>query len=323
MQKSTFKESMLKNLLTMQAFGILLFIIILWLFMSLTVPPFLSHYNISDIFLNAAVISLVAYGMTFVFLVGGIDLSVGSTMGVSGATAAYFLIFQNTSSAVAIIIAAIVGIFIGFINGLFITKMRLPDLIVTLAMMGIGRGIVYLMTGTRAFRGFQEHAEFLFIGQGEVFEIPTPIYISIGMLMICIFLLRFTAFGRNLFAIGSNKEAAKVVGINVDRNMLVVYMISGFFAAIAGVVLTARLTTAFAELGDGYELQAIAAAVLGGTSLRGGKAAMYGTFLGTFLISLTLNVLVLREVDPFWFMVVLGLFIIFATSIDAIFGEKD
>jgi len=306
---------MIKKYFMKPAVGIFIFILIIWIYMSITIPIFLTTGNILNIFLSAAILGIVSFGMTFILLIGGIDFSVGSIMGISGALVGYLMVLQNVNPLIAILGALGVGLLIGFINGLLISKLGYPDLLVTLAMMMGVRSFVYLIGGVR---GFEKSSKYIFIGQGKIFGIPIIFLIGMGIFVISLFILKFTVFGRKLFAIGDNREASRVVGIDVNTNRVITYIISGFLAGLAGVLLVARLGTTFVTLGDGYELQAITAVIIGGTSLYGGRASLFGTLMGIWLIASIQNVLILQEIDTFWFKVVLGFFILIAVTIDSL-----
>lgn len=277
---------------------------------------FLTFDNLFNVIRQVSIIAIIASGMTFVILTGGIDLSVGSIVAISGVLSAYTLI--NTNSVIlAIIVALMVGGICGAFNGLIITKGNLPPFIATLAVMTFVRGFVLVFTNgspiTARVKGFN------FIGKGYLFGIPFPIIILIIVYAIGFFILKYTAFGRSVFSIGGNREATRLSGINVKKAETLVYTISGLLAGLTGLILTARLGSAQPTAGDGYELDAIAAVILGGTSLSGGQGAIIPTVFGALILGVLDNILVLVNVNPFASDIVKGLVILLAVLADSKF----
>jgi ribose transport system permease protein len=263
---------------------------------------------------QAVFTAIVAFAMTFVISMGGIDLSVGSTVGISSMlVAALILKGVNVYLAIAMVLA--VGAFIGVFNGLIITKLGIPYFIATLGTMSILRGIIYVYTKGIPLYGLRLPA-FRFIGQGYVGVVPVPIIITLIMLAISYYLFYKTRFGRYTVSIGSNEEAARLVGIPVDRIKNLVFLLSGVFCALAGVILASRSEAAIPEAGSAYEMDAIAATVIGGTSMSGGKGNMVGTAFGAVLMATIRNGLSLLNVNTFWHQVVIGTFILIAVAFD-------
>jgi len=293
--------------------GLVLFSIII----SFLSDRFMTSSNIFNVLRQTSVNAVIAVGMTFVILTGGIDLSVGSTFAFSGAVAAY-LVGSGSNPFIALIAALLVGTIIGMTTGFIISKGRLQPFIVTLAMMTIFRGATLVFTdGKPISAGYELNAEkFSAIGNGYSFGIPNPILIMVVVLGTGYFILKHTTIGRYVYAIGGNEEATKLSGVNIHRVKLFVYGISGMLAALAGVIITARLSSAQPTAGTGYELDAIAAVVLGGTSLAGGIGSVFGTIVGALIIGILNNALNLLNVSPYYQLLAKGLVILIAVLLD-------
>ncbi len=293
--------------------GLVIFSIII----SMMNDRFMTSSNILNILRQTSINSIIAAGMTFVIITGGIDLSVGSTLALSGAVAA-FLISTGTPPAFALIAALLVGASIGFLNGIAITKGKLQPFIVTLATMTVFRGATMVFTdGKPISAGYEKGAEFLStLGNGYVMGIPIPIIIMIVVFLIGYYVLTQTTFGRYVYSLGGNEEATKLSGVNTDRMKVIVYSISGFLAALAGIIITARLSSAQPTAGSGYELDAIAAVVLGGTSLAGGVGSILGTVTGALIIGVLNNALNLMNVSSYYQLLAKGVVILIAVLLD-------
>ncbi|MDQ0150401.1 ABC transporter permease [Eubacterium multiforme] len=288
-------------------------LVLLCIIITFVTPSFLTLANISNVFTQVSVNAIIAIGMTFVILTGGIDLSVGSTLAISGALGAS--IIKSTGNIfLAIIVASIVGIAIGLVNGILIAKGKLQAFIVTLATMTIFRGATLVFTNGTPISKLPE--KFLEIGNGKLGFIPVPVIITIIIAIISIYALSQTRFGRYLYALGGNEESAKLSGINTDKIKVMTYVISGFVASIAGVIITSRIGSASPNAGTGFELDAIAAVVIGGTSLSGGEGKISGTIVGALIIGVLNNGLNLMNVSPFYQSIVKGLVILIAVLLD-------
>ena len=267
-------------------------------------------------FVNSTQVStnaIIAVGMTFVILTGGIDLSVGSTVAISGAFAAS--IIKSTNNVfLAIIVAGIVGIVIGLINGLLISKGKLQAFIATLATMTIFRGVTLVFTNGTPISKLSE--SFVNIGNGKLGFIPIPVVITVIVFIIAVYVLTETRFGRYLYAFGGNEDSARLSGINTNKIKTLVYVISGFASSIAGVIIASRIGSASPNAGTGFELDAIAAVVIGGTSLAGGEGRITGTLIGALIIGVLNNGLNLMNVSPFYQSIVKGLVILIAVLLD-------
>ena len=280
-------------------------------------PSFLSTKNIFNILRQTSVNGIIATGMTFVILTGGIDLSVGSILAISGAVCAS-LLASGQNIIIVVLAALIIGAMVGFLNGFIITKGKLQPFIATLATMTILRGLTLVYTdGKPITLGSGDLAiKFGQIGGGKIFGIPTPALIMILVFAICAFVLKNTQMGRYTYALGSNEEATKLSWLNTDKIKIAVYTISGILASVAGIIITSRLFSAQPTAGDGYELDAIAAVVLGGTSLTGGKGKITGTIIGALIIGVLSNALNILDVSSYYQMMVKGAVILVAVLLD-------
>lgn len=276
-------------------------------------PAFMTLSNITNVFTQVSTNAIIAVGMTFVILTGGIDLSVGSTVAISGAFAAS--IIKSTNNVfLAIIVAGIVGIVIGLINGLLISKGKLQAFIATLATMTIFRGVTLVFTNGTPISKLSE--SFVNIGNGKLGFIPIPVAITVIVFIIAVYVLTETRFGRYLYALGGNEDSARLSGINTNKIKTLVYVISGFASSIAGVIIASRIGSASPNAGTGFELDAIAAVVIGGTSLAGGEGRITGTLIGALIIGVLNNGLNLMNVSPFYQSIVKGLVILIAVLLD-------
>jgi ribose transport system permease protein len=266
----------------------------------------------------------IAVGMTLIILTAGIDLSVGSVLALCGAIAAGLLkngisipslnLYIGFTIVGAILAGLIVGGFLGFFNGFVITKFKVPAFVATLAMLTIARGLTMLYTN--GFPISSLGSSFTYIGAGWFLGLPVPVWIAAVIVVAAIVVTKKLKLGRYIFAIGGNENASKLSGININRVKIIVYTIAGALAALGGIIVTARLDSAQPNAGGSYELDAIAAVVIGGTSLSGGRGSIWGTVLGAIIIGVLNNGLVLLDVSPFWQQVVKGAVILLAVIID-------
>lgn len=304
------ENNLKKNLMKYKSlFGLLVLCIIV----SILSPRFLSIANIKNVLTQVSVNTIIAIGMTFVILTGGIDLSVGSSLAISGAVAA--TIVKVTGNVfLAIVSALLIGIIVGVINGIFISKGKIQAFIVTLATMTIFRGVTQVYTNGTPVSGLGK--SFGAIGNKTFLEIPIPVVITLIVFLISYYVLNQTRYGRYLYAVGGNEDSARLSGINTDKVKTIVYIISGITAALSGIIVTSRIGSASATAGAGYELDAIAAVVLGGTSLAGGEGSIAGTIIGALIIGVLNNGLNLMNVSPYYQLIVKGLVILLAVMID-------
>ncbi|MDI9606901.1 MAG: ABC transporter permease [Atribacterota bacterium] len=294
--------------------GILLAFIVVCILFGILTPVFFNPLNILNVIRQVSIIGVIAVGMTFVILLGGIDLSVGSVVAFTGIIAAGFQVKWGGSLFLSIVIPLLIGGGIGFLNGFISTKGGLHPFIVTLGTMSIFRGATLLVAKGRPISGMSR--SFRFIGAGMIGPIPFPVILFLGSVIIAAIILRRTVFGRYIYAIGGNEEAALLSGIRVDRYKISAFTILGFLSALSGLILTSRLNSGELVAGEGYELDVIASVVIGGTSMMGGEGGVYGTLIGALLIGVISNGLNLLGVQPYWQMIVRGSIIILAVLMD-------
>ncbi|MBI0060245.1 sugar ABC transporter permease [Gilliamella apis] len=311
MNNSNFKESFFK--VFRQYGGIVIGLIALFILFSFMNSNFLTSTNIMNIVLQVSIIAITAFGMTYVLLLGDIDLSVGSTIALTGTLAALALLW-GLPFYLAISIALLLSIVVGFINGSLTALAGIPSFIVTVATMGIFRGIAYIITDGKPEMIMDD--VFLELGNGDIFSIPNPIWVLLILLLVNHFILSKTTFGRKIYITGGNKEAAVYSGINVKKLKIQVFMITALMAGISGLLLASRLYSGQPSTAQGYELDAIASAVLGGTSLNGGHGTIIGTMIGALIIGVINNGMNLMNIPYFYQLVVKGLVILLAVYID-------
>ncbi|GMK42892.1 ribose ABC transporter permease RbsC [Paenibacillus glycanilyticus] len=298
-----------------QKLGPLLGLILLIAIVSIMNPSFLEPLNILNLLRQVSINALIAFGMTFVILTGGIDLSVGSILALSSAFVANMML-AGFDPIIAILLGCIVGGVMGMVNGLMITKGKMAPFIATLATMTIFRGLTLVYTNGNPITGLGDSMAFQLFGRGYMFGIPVPAITMIITFAALWIILQKTAFGRKTYAIGGNEKASIVSGIKVTRVKIMIYSLAGMLSALAGAILTSRLNSAQPTAGTSYELDAIAAVVLGGTSLSGGRGRIVGTLIGALIIGTLNNGLNLLGVSSFYQMVVKGIVILIAVLID-------
>jgi ribose transport system permease protein len=300
------------------AFGAL---IVLFAIFSLASPNFLQFDNVIGILLATSVNGVLALGVTFVIITGGIDLSVGTVMTLSAVMAGVFMTNWHLPMLVGILAGLATGGLAGVVNGLVVAKLRVPSFIATLGMLNIAKGLALVISGLKPIY-FNDTPEFNRLAMGSVFsalvDIPNAILVLFGAAIVAGVILSRTVLGRYAFALGSNEEATRLSGVNVTRWKVAIYALTGVFSGLAGVLIGARLNSAQPALGQGYELDAIAAAVIGGTSLSGGEGSMLGTVIGAFIISTLTNGLRILSVPQEWQTVVTGAIVIVAVYLDIV-----
>lgn len=310
-QQSEAKAALLRAL--KQYGGILLSLVMLCVVFSFLNPRFMSVVNFMNILQQVAVVAIAAFGMTWVILLGEIDLSVGSIIAVAGMVGAQCFAF-GLGFAPAIVLTLLAGALMGMLNGVLAAKLLLPSFIVTVATMGIYRGMVSLPTNGAP--AMIENPTWTAIGTESLLGLPIIIWVVAILFLVNHILLSKTSFGRRAYLTGGNREAAVYSGIKVDRLKITIFMISGVMAAISGVLLSSRLFSAQTNAGMSYELDAIAAAVLGGTSLAGGVGTMVGTLIGALIIGVMNNGMNMLSVPYFYQLIVKGLVILIAVWLD-------
>ncbi len=308
-------------------FGALIVLAVICVIFAVLEPAFISQRNIFNVLRQVSIYGVLAVGMTFVILTGGIDLSIGSMLAFAGLVAASvekggrgLLTVGAAGEAAgygvpAAIAAALgVGLLGGLLQGLGVSKMKVPPFVVTLGGMSVFRGLTLLWSGGQPISAFRD--QYKVIGQGFVGPVPIPVIIFALFAIVGVIVLRMTRYGRHIYAVGGNQEAARLSGLNTTALLTSVYVISGFCCGAAGFILSSRLNSAEQVAGIGYELTVIAAVVIGGTSLFGGEGSVLGTVIGVLLIGVLSNGLTLLNVNPYFQQIVVGLIIVFAVYID-------
>ncbi|AZO09772.1 MULTISPECIES: ABC transporter permease [unclassified Mesorhizobium] len=324
---SASRGSLLLTLMKLRTFIALIAVLV---FFSIAAPNFLSAANLILMAKHVALNAFLAMGMTFVIITGGIDLSVGSIVGLCGMVAGYlvlngidlqigYTVYFNVVEIALITLA--VGILIGAVNGLLITRLNVAPFIATLGTLYVARGLALLSSDGRTFPNLVGKPElgttgFGYLGAGRLLGLPVSIWILLVVALGAAYLARYTPLGRHIFAVGGNERAARISGVRVNMVKMFVYMFSGFCAAIVGLIISSELMASHPATGESFELNAIAAAVLGGTSMSGGRGTIGGTIVGAFVIGILSDGLVMMGVSSFWQMVIKGLVIIVAVVVD-------
>ncbi|MEX9974568.1 ABC transporter permease [Providencia rettgeri] len=290
-------------------------LILLFVCMSIFNEHFLTVNNLSTIARQVSINAIIAIGMTFAILTGGIDLSVGAVMALSGTLMAGLMKYYGMDPYAAIALGLLSGVAFGFINGILAAYGKMPPIIVTLGAMIIAKGLALIYTGGYPVSGLPQ--EFAFWGREELMGIQVPILLMLGLYLIFYVVLNHVSFGRYIYAIGGNEEAARLSGIRVERYKMLVYVISGFTAAFAGLIFTSRVMSGQPNAGVGFELDAIAAVVLGGASIAGGRGMIIGTLIGAMILGVLNNGLNLLGISPYVQYIVKGLIIWGATLISS------
>jgi ribose/xylose/arabinose/galactoside ABC-type transport system permease subunit len=289
-------------------------LVLLWVALTIASPHFLTFDNAVNVLLNAAPLALIAGGMTLALIAAEIDLSVGSVVALIGSLAALLSVNFGVPWPLVVLAALAAGGLVGLINGWFTTRLGMPSFVATLAMLGIARGVALLITQGQPIYGLPDQIAWL--GQGEIWIVPVPIIIAAVILAAMHFALSRTRFGLNVYAVGGNPEAARLSGVGISGVKMGVLVLSSVLASVGGLILAARLNAGSGTVGADLLLDAIAAVVIGGTSLLGGVGRITGTVLGVLLIASIRNGLVLLNVSAFWQQVAIGALILLAVSVD-------
>ncbi len=318
---------LLQSLVRSKEFAILLALLIMMLVITAVTRRFIEGMNIYQVSRQVAFVAIVALGELFVILTGGIDLSVGSVMGWAALAAAWAMTGQDTTGnslvtmwsphfhpLLAVLFGLLIGLVMGVVNGSLIAYVRIPPFIVTLGMLSFASGNVLGFTKGWPITGIP--ASYLWVAQGSFLGAPIPVWVAAIMAIGAHVVLTYTAFGRRTYAIGGNEQATFLSGIDVDRIKFVLYVISAAFASVSGIMLVSRYASSQPDIGKGWELDAIAAAVIGGTSLAGGSGSVLGVIIGACIMAVLRNGLVLMKVDPYWHISIIGVVIVLAAVLD-------
>jgi len=295
-------------------YGILLILILLFIVFSIASPAFLQPTNLLNISRQIATLGIASVGMTFVILTAGIDLSVGSNIALVSIVSAMSMANWGWGTVPAVILGIAVAALVGVFNGICVTRFRIPPLITTLAMMTSIRGLVYIISGGLPIFGFPE--SFNFIGRGVVLGVPFPVYVMVIVFVVGWVVMNKTRYGKYLYAIGGNSEAARLSGINVRKNVFLTYVYSGMLAGIGGIVLLSRANSGQPTAATAFEMDVITAVVIGGISISGGEGRYTGVIFGVLIIGILRNGLVLMNVDAFYQQFISGLVLLLAVGID-------
>ena len=303
--------------------AVLVLVALLIMFSVLT-PSFLTANNLSILAKHVAISALLAVGMTFVVLAGGIDLSVGSVAGLSGMVAGGLLTIgfygHPSGAAVAVLVALLVSCLVGLLNGMMVTRFGVAPFIATLGTLYIARGAALLLSHGATFPNLAgnsgQNTGFISIGQSFLFGVPTPVWMMAAIAAIAAVVARRTPFGRHVYAVGGNERAARLSGIRVEQVRILTYVFSSICAGLVGLVIASQLESAHPATGESFELNAIAAVVLGGTSLMGGRGSIGGSLIGAFVIGVLADGLVMMGVSEFWQIVIKGVVIVLAVTVD-------
>jgi ribose transport system permease protein len=302
-------------LLKVPEFLIFLVVVLLLVIGAIVNPRFLGIENVKIMTRDTAILAIAAIGVGFTIITAGIDLSIGSIVGLGGVLTAYFTVRAGLPIWLGIILTLLVGIVIGSIHGLFVTKLRMHGFLITLVTLGVARGSILVLTNGFPITGVPDSLAFL--GQGNVGGlIPVPVIICLIVAGLALYLLRLTYIGRQIYAVGGNKEATRLSGVNVDARIILCYVLSVVCASLVGIIQAGRLSLGHPGAGEGFELLAITACILGGLSLMGGQGSVVGILVGSLMIGVLQNEMVMLNINPFWHKIVIGLVLLVAITFD-------
>lgn len=323
---STGKTIVWRKYLQMRELNVLSALIVIVILMSMLSPYFLTQDNIFNILRGMSIIGIMAIGQTMVIVTGGIDLSVGSILAVSSMLTARIITVHDENAFLALLAGLSFGLLLGTISGLIITKFKINPFITTLGMLSIGRGLTYLLAtgvkGTVASNIPMKNESIVFLGNGYLGKVPFSVVILLLLVVMATIFLKRTVLGRYIYAVGSNERSARLSGVPVDKVRIFVYGISGFFCALAGIIVTGRLSTAATNIGIGNELDVIAAVVIGGASLQGGEGTVTGAVIGATIMAIVRNAFVLLHIPNHFQTITIGIVIILAVGVDQILKRR-
>lgn len=305
----------LKGIITAPEFLNIVVVIILLIIGAVVNPRFIGIENLKILTRDTAILAIVAIGVGFTIITAGIDLSLGSIIGLGGVLTAYFIVRMGLPLGVGIILTFGVAIAIGTFHGLYVTKLRMHGFLITLVTLGVARGGILVLTNGFPITGVPD--SFAYLGQGFVFGIvPVPVAICVVVALLAHYLLRYTYIGRQIYAVGGNMEATRLSGVNVDARVILCYVISVVCASLVGIIQAGRLSLGHPGAGEGFELLAITACILGGLSLMGGQGTILGVLVGSLLIGVLQNEMVMLNINPFWHRIVIGIVLLLAITFD-------
>ncbi|OFY68049.1 MAG: hypothetical protein A2Y71_01965 [Bacteroidetes bacterium RBG_13_42_15] len=315
-----------RKYLQIREVNIFIALILMVIIMSAASPFFLKQDNIFNVLRGMSTIGIMAIGQTMVIITGGIDLSVGSLMAVSSMLTARLIAVHNENALLAVICGLSFGLLLGAVSGLIITRFKINPFITTLGMLSIGRGLTYLLAtgikGSVASNIPMQNESIIFLGSGYLGPVPFSVILLLFLVILTTIFLKRTVPGRYIYAVGSNERSARLSGVPVNKVRVFVYAISGFFCALAGIILTGRLSTAATNIGIGYELDVIAAVVIGGASLQGGEGTVTGAIIGATIMAIVRNAFVLLHIPNHFQTITIGAVIILAVGLDQLLKGK-
>ncbi|MBX3056760.1 MAG: ABC transporter permease [Anaerolineae bacterium] len=303
------------GILASPEFLIFFVVIILFVIGAVVNPRFAGIENLKILFRDTAILAIAAMGVGFTIIAAGIDLSIGSIIGLGGVLTAYLTVKAGLPLGVAIVLTFTVAAAIGTFHGLYVTKLRMHGFLVTLVTLGVARGAILVLTGGFPITSIPR--SFAYLGQGMLFGlIPIPVVICLIVALLAHYLLRYTYIGRQIYAAGGNIEATRLSGVNVDARIILCYVISVVCASLVGIIQAGRLSLGHPGAGEGFELLAITACILGGLSLMGGQGTVLGILVGSLLIGVLQNEMVMLNINPFWHRIVIGFVLLLAITFD-------
>jgi rhamnose transport system permease protein len=317
------RRGVLALILEVREIGIFVFLVALVIVVSLRSPNFLTVENLRDILLDIAILSIVAIGQTMVIITRGIDLSVASGLALSGMIVGMTISGnQSLPPALTLLMGVGIGLALGAFNGILVTKGRVPPIIATLGTLSIYRGLVFAISGGAWVDAAEMPESFKLLARGSILGIPNLVFFAAAVALIFYYFLNHTRTGREIYAVGSNPLAAQVGGIRVDRILFLVFLLSGLLYGMAGVLWVSRYASAQSDSAVGFELQTVAASVVGGVNIFGGSGTIPGVLLGSLLLGVIINALNLVRISPFWKLAVQGLVILLAVVSDALISRR-
>lgn len=310
----------MKNKNMLKQFSTIILLVVMILFFSVFTDSFLAVRNAINILRQVAVLSILSVGMTYVIISGGMDLTVGSMLGLTGVICAKLLAGAGMNPVLAILITLALATAFGTITGFLIVSLKVPAIVITLGMMTVARGLAFIISGGLPIYDIPEGV--VYLGQGYIGIIPLPVIVMLVIILAANFVLNHSYIGRYIYAIGGNEEAARLAGVAVDKVKVGLYAVSGFLAGIAGVILMARVSSGAPASGTGMEMDVVTAVVIGGVSINGGKGKISGAFIGALIIGVLGNGLTIMNIGEYYQQVVKGVVLILAVAFDT-FSNTD
>lgn len=305
----------IRRLLKVSEFVIFLVVVILLVIGALVNPRVLGVENLKIITRDTAILAIAALGVAFPIITGGIDLSIGSVVGLGGVLSTFFIMSWGMPIAVSILFTLLIGIGIGLIHGWFVTRLNMHGFLITLVTLGVARGSILVITNGIPITGVPD--AYTYLGQGYLWKlIPIPVILCTVVAILTHYLLRYTYIGRQIYAVGGNIEATRLSGVNVNARIVLCYVIAVVCSSLVGVIQAGRLSLGHPATGEGFELLAITACILGGLSLMGGQGTVPGILVGSALIGVLQNLMVMLNINPYWHKIVIGLVLLAAISFD-------